>query len=106
MLSSIIGIATARIGKNGSPTNALNSSTYVTTGIFMALTALATYLFPGFSWRIWGAATVGLLVGVIIGITTDYFTDDSKPIVKKAADGVFLCFVADCGIPAFVPGVL
>lgn len=86
LLSSIIGIATARIGKNGSPTNALNSSTYVTTGIFMALTALATYLLPGFSWRIWGAATVGLLVGVIIGITTDYFTDDSKPIVKKCAN--------------------
>ncbi len=86
LLASIIGIATARIGKNGSPTNALNSSTYVTTGIFMVLTALATYFFPGFSWRIWGAATVGLLVGVIIGITTDYFTDDSKPIVKKCAN--------------------
>ncbi len=86
LLSSILGIATARIGKNGSPTSALNSSTYVTTGIFMALTALATYLLPGFSWRIWGAATVGLLVGVIIGITTDYFTDDSKPIVKKCAN--------------------
>ncbi len=85
LLASIIGIATARIGKNGSPTNALNSSTYVTTGIFMALTAAATALLPGFSWRIWGAATVGLLVGVIIGITTDYFTDDTKPIVKKVA---------------------
>ena len=86
LLSSILGIATARIGKNGSPTKALNSSTYVTTAIFMALTALATYFIDGFSWRIWGAATVGLLVGVIIGITTDYFTDDSKPIVKKCAN--------------------
>lgn len=85
LLSSIIGIATARIGKNGNPTKALNSSTYVTTAIFMILTALATWLVPGFSWRIWGAATVGLLVGVIIGITTDYFTDDSKPIVRKVA---------------------
>ncbi len=85
LLASIIGIATARIGKNGSPTNALNSSTYVTTGIFMILTAVATAFLPGFSWRIWGAATVGLLVGVIIGITTDYFTDDTKPIVKKVA---------------------
>lgn len=85
LLASIIGIATARIGKNGSPTNALNSSTYVTTGIFMALTAAATYFIEGFSWRIWGASTVGLLVGVIIGIATDYFTDDSKPIVKRVA---------------------
>ena len=85
LLASVIGIATARIGKNGNPTRALNSSTYVTTGIFLALTAAATAIFEGFSWRIWGASAVGLLVGVIIGITTDYFTDDSKPIVRRAA---------------------
>ncbi len=85
LLSSILGIATARIGKNGNPTNALNSSTYVTTAIFVVLTALATALFEGFQWRIWAASSVGLLVGVIIGITTDYFTDDSKPIVRRVA---------------------
>ena len=85
LLASIIGIATARLGKNGKPTNALNSSTYVTTGIFLVLSALATYFIDGFSWRIWGASTTGLLVGVVIGLATDYFTDDSKPIVKKVA---------------------
>lgn len=85
LLASILGIAAARIGKNGNPTRALNSSTYVTTAIYIALTAVATYCIPGFSWRIWAAATVGLLVGVVIGITTDYFTDDSKPIVKRVA---------------------
>ena len=85
LIASIIGIATARIDKGGSPTRPLNASTYVTTGLFIVLTALATLIFRGFSWRIWGASTVGLLVGVIIGITTDYFTDDSKPIVQKVA---------------------
>ncbi len=84
LLSSIIGIATARIGKHGSPTRALNASTYVTTAVFLVLTAIATWFF-GFAWRIWGAASTGLLVGVIIGITTDYFTDDTKPIVRKVA---------------------
>ena len=57
----------------------------MTTAIYLVLTAIATAVFPGFSWRIWGAAAVGLLVGVIIGITTDYFTDDTKPIVQKVA---------------------
>ena len=85
LLSSIIGIATARIGKNGNPTHALNSSTYVTTGVFLVLSAVATAICEGFSWRIWGASATGLLVGVIIGIATDYFTDDTKPIVKKVA---------------------
>lgn len=94
LLASVLGIATAKIGKNGNPTRALNSSTYVTTGIFLALTAAATAVCPGFSWRIWGASATGLIVGVIIGITTDYFTDDSKPIVKKVAH-------ASCSGPAF-----
>ena len=85
LLASVIGIATARIGKNGNPTHALNSSTYVTTAVFLVLTALATLAFDGFSWRIWGASATGLLVGVIIGITTDYFTDDTRPIVQRVA---------------------
>ena len=83
--ASIVGIACARVGKNGNPTQALNSSTYSTTMLFLLLTAAATWLLDGFEWRIWGASAVGLVVGVIIGVTTDYFTDDSKPIVRRVA---------------------
>ena len=85
LIASVIGIAAARVGKDGNPTKELNSSTYVTTAVFMVLTAIATAVFPGFSWHIWGASATGLLVGVIIGITTDYFTDDTRPIVKRVA---------------------
>ena len=85
LIASIIGIACARVGKKGNPTGALNASTYTTTAIFLVLTAIVTPLLPGFQWRIWGASAVGLIVGVVIGITTDYFTDDSKPIVQKVA---------------------
>ena len=84
LLASIFGVMAARIGKNGNPTGALNSSTYVTTAVYTVLTAAATALF-GFEWRIWGACIVGLLVGVIIGIATDYFTDDSKKPVHFVA---------------------
>ena len=41
LLASIIGIACARVGKDGNPTRALNSSTYTTTALFMILTAAA-----------------------------------------------------------------
>ena len=84
LLASIIGVATARMGKHGNPTRALNSSTYVTTAIFILLTALSTWALQ-LEWRIWGASTVGLLVGVVIGIATDYFTDDSKRPVQNVA---------------------
>ena len=84
LLASIIGIATARMGKNENPTFALNSSTYVTTFLFAGLAAFATYLFD-FDWRLWGATTVGLLVGVVIGIASDYYTDDRRKPVRKTA---------------------
>ncbi len=84
LIASIIGILTAKMDDNGSPSKALNNSTYFTTGSFLVLTALATLIF-GFDWRIWGASAVGLMVGVIIGLATNYFTDDNMPIVKKVA---------------------
>jgi K(+)-stimulated pyrophosphate-energized sodium pump len=84
LLASIIGVATARMGKKDNPTFALNSSTYVTTAIYAILTAATTAVFD-FEWRIWGATIIGLFVGVLIGIATDYFTDDSKKPVQKTA---------------------
>ncbi len=84
LLASIIGVMCARIGKNGNPTRALNYSTYVTTAIYIALTAAATAVL-GYNWNIWCACIVGLLVGVVIGIATDYFTDDTKKPVHNVA---------------------
>ena len=69
LLASALGIAFARIGKNGNPTNALNASTYVTTGIFLVLTAVSNLIFfsgEAIAWRVWGASAVGLVVGVIM----------------------------------------
>ncbi|HKM33852.1 MAG TPA: sodium-translocating pyrophosphatase [Lachnospiraceae bacterium] len=84
LVASIIGVATAKIGKNDNPTRALNMSTYVTTGVYAVLTAIATVIFD-FNWRIWGATIVGLLVGVVIGIASDYFTNDTKKPVAEVA---------------------
>ncbi|MCJ7425268.1 sodium-translocating pyrophosphatase [Candidatus Bathyarchaeota archaeon] len=85
ILSSIIGALTVRVGKQGNPGNALNMGTYVTCIIFGVTTASATY-YLGYDWRIWGAAIVGLSAGVIIGVTTDYFTSEDKAPVLKTAE--------------------
>jgi K(+)-stimulated pyrophosphate-energized sodium pump len=84
IFASIIGSLTVRIGPKGNPGSALNLGTYLTCIIFSVLTAIATYLL-GYDWRIWGAATIGLVAGVIIGVTTDYFTSEDKaPVIKTA----------------------
>ncbi|MFV0342701.1 MAG: sodium-translocating pyrophosphatase [Anaerocolumna sp.] len=84
LFASMIGVLTAKMKDNGDPTRALNSNTYVTTVIFGVLTAVATWVFD-FEWRIWGASAIGLIVGVIIGLASDYFTDDKKPPVHAVA---------------------
>ena len=85
IIASCIGIACARMKKEGEPTRALNASTYTTTAIFIILTLIITLLVDGFSIRIWLSSTTGLIVGVIIGLSTNYFTDDRCPVVKKVA---------------------
>lgn len=88
LLASIIGVFTANMKEGGDPTRALNMNTYVTTAIYGILTAIATYAFD-FNWRIWGASAVGLLVGTVIGIASDYFTNDNKKpvhMVGKACE--------------------
>lgn len=84
LFASMIGVLTAKMKENGDPTRALNSNTYVTTVIFGVLTAVATWAF-NFEWRIWAASAIGLVVGVVIGLASDYFTDDKKPPVHAVA---------------------
>jgi len=84
IFASIIGSFTVRVGKKGNPGYALNMGTYITCAIFIALTAIATY-YLSYPWEIWGAAATGLVAGVIIGVTTDYFTSEDKaPVIKTA----------------------
>lgn len=85
ILASVVGALTVRVGKAGNPGNALNMGTYITCAVFGALTALAT-CYLGYDWRIWGAAFVGLIAGVVIGVTTDYFTSEDKAPVLKTAE--------------------
>ena len=85
IFASIIGSFTVRVGKSGNPGSALNMGTYITCAIFGVLTAVGTYYF-GFDWRIWGAAMIGVVAGVIIGVTTDYFTSEDKAPVRKTAE--------------------
>ncbi|MGI6570016.1 MAG: sodium-translocating pyrophosphatase [Caldicoprobacterales bacterium] len=86
LLASVIGVLIARVGPSGDPGKALNGGTLLTCGIFALLTLIATLLTPEFNIRIWGAAFLGMLVGVIIGFTSEFFTGDDKKPVEKVAE--------------------
>ncbi len=84
IVASILGVAIVRVGKQGNPGGALNMGTYLTCIIFGLLTLAVTY-YLHINFGVWAAAVIGLVAGVVIGITTDYFTSiDRTPVIKTA----------------------
>jgi len=84
VIASILGVAIVRVGKKGNPGKALNLGTYLTCVMFGLLTLGATY-YLDINMGVWAAAVIGLAGGIIIGVTTDYFTSiDKLPVIKTA----------------------
>ena len=84
LFASIIGVLLSQKSKKGNPSHALNNGTYLTCILFTVLTLIATLL-CNFNIRIWLASIIGMLIGIIIGLTSNYFTgDDKMPVIKVA----------------------
>lgn len=84
IFASLIGIQFVRVGKNGMPGPALNFGTIITTVIFGAMVTGLVLLSDVKVGVLWATLT-GLVVGVVIGFTSDYFTSDRfKPVLETA----------------------
>ena len=82
--ASLIGIQFVRVGKNGKPGPALNFGTIITTVIVAAMVGLLV-VFGNINMGVLWATLTGLVTGVIIGFTSDYFTsEDRKPVYETA----------------------
>ncbi len=85
VLTSIIGVFLVNVKEGQEPGPVLNNGTYMATILYLVLSGVATYLL-GYEWRIWGAAACGLIVGVVIGMTTDFFTSGDKGPTQRTAE--------------------
>ena len=93
ILLSIAGVYMVRAKESASPKNLLNALLLGTGGSSaLILVALAIMAFSGWiTWGVFGSVVSGLLAGVIIGQSTEYFTSDGyKPtqgIAKQSQQG-------------------
>ena len=84
IVASLIGIRFVRVEKGGQPGRALNSGTIITTGIF-AVFATVLVLLGGYNLGLLWATLAGLVTGVVIGFTSDYYTSARfHPVVETA----------------------
>jgi K(+)-stimulated pyrophosphate-energized sodium pump len=84
IIASVVGIYFVRVRGRGNPGAALNRGTYITCIIFTAFTFFIIYSL-NLDINIFYATFVGLIAGVIIGITSDYYTSiDRGPAMRTA----------------------
>ncbi|MBD3205421.1 sodium-translocating pyrophosphatase [Candidatus Bathyarchaeota archaeon] len=85
IIASIIGIAVVRVGKEGNPGKSLNLGTYVTAISFAVLTFIATWYFE-YDMRIWYSNLAGLIAGIVIGMTSDFYTSIERSPAQNTAE--------------------
>ena len=93
ILLSIAGVYLVRTKETATPKNLLNALLLGTGGSsVLILVAMAIMAYSGWiTWGVFGSVVSGLLAGVIIGQSTEYFTSDgyspTKGIAKQAQQG-------------------
>jgi len=114
IFASAIGMFFVRVGKRGNPGATLNRGTFSTCFIFAVSTFLIIYLL-GIGRQglgVFYATVAGLIAGMVIGMTTDYFTSIDRPMVYKTAEaaktGAAINILSgfSYGITSIVPPVL
>ena len=111
IVASLIGIRFVRVGEDGGPGRALNRGTIITCTLFAAFTT-AFVILGGYNVGLLWATLAGLVTGVVIGFTSDYYTSLSfHPVVETArvsGSGAAINIITgfSYGLISIVPSIL
>ncbi len=84
ILASLIGIRFVRVGESGKPGRALNMGTIITCTILAVLVTIVV-LVGDYSLGVLWPTLAGLITGVVIGFTSDYYTSSAyRPVTETA----------------------
>jgi len=66
---------------------ALNRGVFASAGLMVVLSYfLVRWMLPASPWSVWLATTSGLVAGVVIGVTTEYYTSESRKPAQQVAE--------------------
>ena len=85
IVASLAGMQLVRVGKDGNPGDALNRGT-VFTCVILAVFATILCVVGGYNLGVLWATLAGLIAGLVIGFTSDYYTSSDKPPVLITAE--------------------
>ena len=82
LLASFLGIFSMKLLKDSGPQNALRYSTFIAAGVFLVAALILILVFPVATGIFW-AVTSGCIVGIGIGLITEYYTS-AAPVLRVA----------------------
>ena len=110
--ASLIGIQFVRVKEGGEPGAALNRGTIITCVIFAGMILLLKAFSPELNWGVVWSGIAGIVAGIVIGFTSDYFTNDNfKPVqetsrVSTSGSAITIITGYSYGLISIVPSVL
>jgi len=85
IIASLLGMLFVRTGGSNDPGRALNTGTIATTIIFGVLTLGIVFILDIEPWGVFLPTLAGLLAGIVIGFTSDRYTDIDQTAVQNTA---------------------
>ncbi len=110
-IASLIGFQFVRIGEKGAPGAALNRGMLITCALFTVM-MIALVLLGGYNAGVMWATLAGLVAGMVIGFTSDYYTSEgNRPLQETArvsGSGAALNIITgfSYGLISIVPSIL
>ncbi|MCD4752632.1 MAG: sodium-translocating pyrophosphatase [Anaerolineaceae bacterium] len=111
ILASVIGMFFVKVEEGGRPGKALNTGTIVTS-VLLAVFVAIVVLVGGFNMGVMWATIGGIVTGIIIGFTSDYYTNDVKhPVqytskVSTSGSAINIITGISYGFLSVVPSIL
>ncbi len=110
--ASLIGVQFVRVKDGGDPGAALNRGTVITCAIFIVMILALKAFSPELNWGVVWSGIAGIVAGVLIGFTSDYFTNDKyKPVketsrVSTSGSAITIITGYSYGLISIIPSVL
>jgi K(+)-stimulated pyrophosphate-energized sodium pump len=84
IFASLVGIRFVRVGESGKPGRALNMGTIITCTVLAVLVTIVVLVWDYNLGVLW-PTLAGLVTGVVIGFTSDYYTSSAhRPVIETA----------------------
>lgn len=113
LIASIIGFIITQFIKNQNPSRVLNLSVWIASGLFLLFSFVVISLLMEKSLYLFFANLIGLLAGLVIGLTSEFYTSSNfkptKKVAESATNGSATTIITGLSVgkrSTFIPGLM